>query len=324
MRSLWTALLLTGCTSDPITDDVTQADKSIEEPAPPENPTPWEYEGDPPSVQFDQAKVEASISAAIDQILIITSDAPLDAYLTVMETADEVCPYNSVYEGSAYWYGGCTTLDGTRFDGYSFYEEHLDSPLWGDGSNMSGTTLNTQGTVVFADGTRFDMGGGAMMWEGTVFDGETYGWFTSVNGTFGWSDDELDESWMGGPIRPTFQTVAYLWTLGDGSNQRGVQTTSGFGGLDAEWDTVYLSEVFSVDSLGGYIPCTEEPSGTISVRSTGGEWFQVVYDVEQGNEGWTVVPGACDGCGTVFASGEAVGEACNDFSALRDWEDQPW
>ena len=30
-------------------------------------------------------------------------------------------------------------------------------------------------------------------------------------------------------------------------------------------------------------------------------------------------PGTCDGCGQVYASGELVGAACNDFSVLRDW-----
>jgi len=306
-------------------DPSTQTAKStVAEPSPPEEPSAWEYDGDSPSAEFDQAKVEASIDAAIAQVRVITGSPPIDAYLNVMDSADEYCPYNSEFEGSAYWYGGCTTSSGTRFEGYSFYEEYVDSPLFGDGSNMFGTSLNTQSTVVLDDGSRFDMGGSAVVYEGTINNEEIYAWFTSVNGTFGWSDIEMDESWMGGPIRPNIQNLAYLWTFEDGSTYRAVNSTAGFGGLDAEWDTVFLSEVFSADSLGGYWPCTDEPSGTISVRSPQGDWFQVVYDVEQDGDAWTIVPGACDGCGTVFASGEAVGEACNDFDSLRDWEDQPW
>jgi hypothetical protein len=296
----------------------------VTEPSPPAEPSPWDYEDEPPTAPFDQAKVQASIDAAIDQVLVITAHPPIIAYLTVMEASDEYCPYNSEFEGSAYWYGGCTTAGGTRFEGYSFYEEFVDQPLFGEGSNMFGTSLNTQGTVILDDGTRFDMGGSAAVYEGTINNEEIYVWFSSVNGTFGWSDSEVDESWMGGPIRPTIQNLAYLWTFEDGSEYRALNTTAGFSGLEAEWSTVYLSEVFTVDSLGGYWPCTDEPSGTISVRSNLGDWFQVVYDVEQVGDDWTIAPGACDGCGTVFASGEAVGEACNDFNSLRDWGEQPW
>ena len=51
----------------------------------------------------------------------------------------------------------------------------------------------------------------------------------------------------------------------------------------------------------------EEAAGRISVRSPTGHWFDVVYDVEQeeSDGSWRVPPGACDGCGQVYASGGA-------------------
>jgi hypothetical protein len=322
MRIIFSCLVFAACGHD---EPKTEASKStVAEPSPPDEPSAWEYEGEAHTAEFDQAKIEESIAAAIAQVRIITGHSPINAYLNIMGAADEHCPTNSEYEGSSYWYGGCTTSSGTQFEGYSFYEEYVDSPLFGEGSNMFGTSLNTQGSVVLGDGNRFDMGGSVQVYEGTINNEEIYAWFTAVDGTFGWADSEMDESWMGGPIRPTIQSIAYLWTFEDGSTHRAVNTTAGLAGLEAEWDTVYLSEVFSVDSLGGYWPCTDEPSGRISVRSTEGDWFQVVYDVEQDGDAWAIAPGACDGCGTVFIGGEAVGEVCNDFSVLRDWEDQPW
>jgi hypothetical protein len=82
----------------------------------------------------------------------------------------------------------------------------------------------------------------------------------------------------------------------------------------------------SLDLRGWLDPSGSKHHGWLggSVRSTEGDWFQVVYDVEQDGDAWAIAPGACDGCGTVFIGGEAVGEVCNDFSVLRDWEDQPW
>jgi hypothetical protein len=324
MRSLWTALLLTGCTSDPTTGAVPQADKSIEEPAPPENPTPWEYEGEEPSGSFDQAKIEDAIAAAISQLRVVGGSAPISAYDTLMAEADDYCPTYSEYEGSVYWYGGCTTAEGVRFDGYSFLNTYADEPLWGEGSSMSGPVLNTQGAIVLADGSRFSMGGTAYAFEGNVDTEGLYAWSTGVTGAFGWTPDEIDSSWMGGDIRPDVETIAYRWDFGDGNIYRALGSTAGISGLASAWGTVFISDLFSVDEITGFWPCEDEPSGIISVRSDTGHWFQVVYDVESEGDAWTIADGACDGCGTVYSAGENVGQACSDFSDLRDWDEQPW
>ena len=324
LRFFFVAALTAACAAEEPRD---QADHSAspDEPSPPENITPWEYDGALDEPQFDRARVEESIQAALGEILTLTGTAPLDAYVALMDTADDYCPYYSEYEGSLFWYGGCETSEGVIYQGYSFYEHYEDAPLFGEDSAMSGPVLNTQSTITLADGTRFDMGGSTHVLEGPLSD-EMYAWSTAVTGSFGWANGADDDTWMSGTVKPTIETAAYLWDYGEHGQFRGVVTTAGLTGLDAEWDTVYLSELTSMDDLGGYWPCPEEAAGRISVRSTDGHWFDVVYDVEQEEPDgpWRSPPGTCDGCGQVYASGELVGAACNDFSVLRDWEDQPW
>lgn len=300
-------------------------DAAPDEPDAPDAITPWEYAGTPGTPQFDQALVEEAIQAALSEVLHLTGSAPLDAYSSLMGTADDYCPYYSELDGSVYWYGGCETSGGVSYQGYSFYEYYDDAPLFGEGSSISGPVINTQGTIILEDGTRFDMGGSTYTFEGPSSD-EMYAWSTGVTGTFGWTGREDDETWMGGPVKPTIETAAYLWDIDGMGRFRAVSTTAGLTGLASAWSTVYLSGLISMDDLGGYWPCPEEAAGSISVRSSEGHWFEVIYDVEQdeADGSWSIAPGLCDGCGQAYIDGVEVGEVCSDFSVLRDWEDRPW
>ncbi len=295
------------------------------EPDPPDTVTEWAYEGEPDPPQFDQGLIEEAIQVALADVLTLTGTAPLHAYTDLMDTADDYCPYYSEFQGSVYWYGGCETGEGVTYQGYSFYQYYEDAPLFGEGSTMSGPVLNTQGSIILPDGTRFDMGGSTHTLEGQVSE-EMYAWSTAVTGAFGWTDNPEDETWMGGAIKPTIETTALMWDFEEHGRFRGVETTAGLTGLSSTWDTVFLSELTSMDDLFGYWPCPEEAAGSISVRSDKGHWFEVVYDVVQdpADDEYDIAPGLCDGCGQVYVNGEEVGEACNDFSVLRDWEDQPW
>ncbi len=295
------------------------------EPSPPTEPTAWEYDEPEPRASFSQAKAEETIAAAVETLLAVNGLAPLAAYDELLATADSSCPYYSEYEGSVYWYGGCTTEEGVRFEGYSFFESYDDAALFGDTSSVSGETLNTQGSIHLPTGERFDMGGALHALEGSISD-ELYAWSTGIRGTFGWSEVVGEETWMDGPLMPTLETTAYLWDFGESGTFRGLNTTAGLTGLGTEWDTAFFSDLTTLDTLFGHWPCPEEPSGTISVRSPDGHWFDVVYDVHQNETdgSWSVEPSACDGCGEAYLHGEPVGRACNDFSPLRAWGDQPW
>jgi hypothetical protein len=324
MRLVFGVILWAACAPKPKDQRANESHQAQQEPSPPAQLTPWEYHNPETPGQFDQSKAEAAIGAALVRLRTVGGAAPLAAYGLVMEHADEGCPYFSEYEGSVYWYGGCTTHDGVRFEGYSFFDTYEDTPAWGEDSSMSGPTLNSQSFVILEDGDRFDMGGSAYAIEGWTADDGLYAWSTGVSGAFGWSPHADDPTWMGTDLRPDIETVALLWDFGDGSQYKALMSTAAMAALPTQWSTVFVSELFSVDEISGYWPCPGEPSGTISVRSESGHWFEIVYDVKADGDDWTIAPDSCDGCGTAYLDGMNVGQACNDFSVLTDWEDAPW
>ena len=51
------------------------------------------------------------------------------------------------------------------------------------------------------------------------------------------------------------------------------------------------------------------------MRGEDGSWYDVLFDGPNDLQPETP-PDLCDGCGQVYYQGDAMGEACADFSAL--------
>lgn len=291
-----------------------------EEPTPPTSPTPYEYEGEAAEAVYDQAALEDALEVLLETLLTLTGEAPLLGYQTMLESADDHCPIWYENEGNVYWTGGCTSESGTTFDGYMFTEEYIDAALMGEDSALTGSMINGQSFMTTADGGRLDLAGHSYAASGTISDG--LGWMTGAIGSFSWTDAAATDTWMGGPIEPSLELVGYKWNYDQ--VYRGIVATGGVNGFGQGWSSAYLDNVMVLDDLGGFWPCPQETNGIVSIRSPDGHWFQVVFDIETAEDGYTMAPGTCDGCGTVFLNGEVVGEACTDFRTLLDWQDQPW
>jgi hypothetical protein len=326
---LITCVLLLACgqskqattdTGSDVADAPSVTPSAPKEPTPPTNPTPYEYEGDATEAEYDQAALEDALEVLLGTLLTLTGEPPLIAYQTMLESADDNCPIWYENEGNVYWAGGCTSESGTTFDGYMFTENYIDAALMGEDSAMTGSIINGQSFMTNIDGGRLDLAGYSYAASGTISDGQ--GWMTGAIGSFSWTDAAATDTWMGGPIEPNLELVAYKWT--HDQEYRGIIATGGVNGFGQGWSSAYLDNVMVLDDLGGYWPCPQETNGIVSIRNPDGHWFQVVFDIESAGDGYTMAPGTCDGCGTVFLNGEVVGEACTDFRTLLDWEDQPW
>ena len=109
------------------------------EPSPPENITPWEYDGAPDEPQFDRAKSKNRFKQP--SVRSSRSRVPhLDAYVALMDTADDYY-YSST--GGLFWYGGCETSEGVSTRG-TRSTSTTRCPLFGEDSAMSGPVLNTE------------------------------------------------------------------------------------------------------------------------------------------------------------------------------------
>ena len=90
--------------------------------------------------------------------------------------------------------------------------------------------------------------------------------------------------------------------------------TGTIGGLGSPATGIEISQFSMEDAPGA---CTTEPTGIVSVRDGIGTWWDVHFSTSSD-------PTGCDGCGVVIQSGEEVGQACADFTALLDWGSSPW
>jgi hypothetical protein len=326
MRVVFALSLAAGCGDEQAPKKAPEL-ASIEEPAPPSAPTAWEYDGAPEPAVFDQAALEDTLNAAIRDVMTVSGAAPLLGYVTMMQGADESCPTRYSYDGSEYWIGGCTSDLGVTFDGYVFATDYVDAELLGPDSSMSGWMLNGQAFMTAADGTRLDLAGQTHDIAGTINSGEVPAWQTAVIGTFVWDDEVVADTWLGSELQPTLEATAYKYPLDETGTLTAeiVRITGGLNGLDAEWGTAYLDDIYMVDEIPGFWNCGVEPVGIMSARSPKGDWFQVVFDVTESEDGsYGAPPGTCDGCGIVYLANKEVGEACIDISPLIDWVDQPW
>jgi hypothetical protein len=282
-------------------------------------PTPYDPSGYLPAedaAAFDGDAVGAAMSGAAAAALSYDPEALFAAYDEAMAGADAGCPTYSEVDGNAFWYGYCTSADGTLFDGYALYNAFTDYPY--GTYTMAGASLYGQVRIVDADGHTFEVGGLAYALSGPSSDGSILS-YASFLGSFSSDGDAALGTWMEDGAALDLLVYAVDFPSYDG---RAVLIDGGLSGLAGDYGAVDFDQaLFMQRNLGS--SCEDEPGGTVSVRGSDAHWVDVAFDgpdpdtMESG-------PGECDGCGAATLLDLDEGEACADFSAVYDWQETPW
>lgn len=301
-----------------------EPDVGPEEPAPTDQPSPYEYAGTDTERSYDQASLEQAVDDALAVVLQLNGGPAVEAYQTMLALADSDCPEASTEAGSTDWVGGCVTDDGVIFGGYGYHQILEDTDWVGDGMLMTGITVGGMSVIEDAAGNTMEFAGFAWDMVGWSEREGTTSWRTGVRGSFYWDDARAEAGWLGGEIRPHLDIIAAQHTHVLEGLVQSISVEGGVGGLPGTWGTVFFNDVRTFTVSPGFWECPEEPLGTLSVRDPSGYWYEVVFDGEEVDGRYVFEPGSCDGCGTVFSDGVSVGEACTDFSGLIGWTESPW
>ncbi len=296
----------------------------------PASPTPYIYEAEDsvtPELSVDD--VETALSEVMGTLLSLNGSPAVDAYFSSMAGQQGDCPDYYENEGNVYWYDYCYSDDGSSFSGYGFgylYEDYEEG-----GYFYNGGTVFTVAEVTTGDGNSFSGGGSAqdlhlvVNEEAEVHALYHEAWSSSISGAFSYDGPEGAGTWLNEDISPDLALVVYLVPENEvypGYNGKLVQVQGGVGGFVGEVSAA-VADNFTVWS-GGMNLCPAEPMGMLSVRDTEGVWYDVVFDNVNQDDGETMDPDLCDGCGTVYVQGQAQGEACVDTTLLTDWTVAPW
>ncbi|MCB9778970.1 MAG: hypothetical protein H6742_10435 [Alphaproteobacteria bacterium] len=262
---------------------------------------------EPPA--FDAVAVGASLTEAIALARDVNAVPIFQAIFAVHEGMDATCPTWYEQDGIPYWYDSCRAESGTAFEGYAYIVEAAGLTD-DDGNTWDGWQYFGIASIVTGDGRIFQSGGSAGILAGWSADGAQLS-YTYMDD--GFTDSEAEGTWMADGMDAG--TVTWAASYGEGAVGMFVDGTFTELSTDA-LDAVVLTDVtVTSEGLGG---CAVEPDATVSVMDGEGQWFDLVFD---GSDGASP---DCDGCGTAYWRGVALGEVCTDFSPLADWNGSPW
>ena len=275
------------------------------------------YLGDPvdEQAQFDADEVALAVQEALSLSRSIEALSVINVYNAFLSAADASCPQWTEYDGLPTWLDSCTSEAGVTFDGYGILVENEAADLDGSGVLWTGYQLYSASTMTYESNT-LTLGGDAAILVGGTPDGSLTAFYSYIGEGFGWDGEETG-TWMDMGISPEVYFLAY--TAGDTQ----VVQLAGLLELDSgPVSAVVMDGLYLVNEPTGTV-CGAEPSGTISVLDGEGRWYDLIFDgPTEGNTETDMA--ACDGCATAWYRGEAIGEACVDFSELTDWTDNPW
>ncbi len=307
-RALPLLLLAIGCTTGtqktPGTDD---SGSPWEEPARDDAYVDEPGEIEPPALDPDE------IGPILIEALMLAREAQAGpavlAFAEAMTAAEEGCPTWYSDDGLDYWFDACTTSAGVRFDGYGYaipYVDHADGDRIWDGIGVYGAA-----TIAAADWT-LEAVGGASLLSGRQADGGRIE-YSYLEGGFSYDGPAAEGTWLADGSSPELSTYGIAY---DDSGIRSAYLSGRVDLPDGPVQAVVFEELALVNAAAG-VACPAEPGGTASLLGPDG-WYDVVFD-----GGWES-PEACDGCATAWHAGVAVGQACADFSAFTEWDQQPW
>lgn len=276
------------------------------------------------------ADVEAGIEEGLETVFWVDPALLHETYNDLIETSksavvagEDDCPYYYDYYledyGYFYWYDTCTADDDTAYSGYTlgYYYSGMESGsyLYDNYSYLSGT-----GAVSSPEGYTLDIGGYSYVYEYHYAGYYSYH-YSYVYGNFASDDPALADTWLAAGL-----SLNLTWSADHYDDVTGPQNTMTFtgslAGMTGNVNTIVMTDTYIYTNTRGS-NCEAEPSGTISVRDSAGEWYDVSF---QGPPyaGASIFPPDCDGCGQIYFRGQYLGDACPDFSLLTDWEYRPW
>lgn len=304
--------------ADDTAADDTAADDTAADTASPSEYV-YEEEEDPGnllSVEEVAVALERGVGAVLhemDPFLV------LEAFDVAMAAEDASCPYHyEDYEelyGYDYWYGGCSTADGSSFSGTIYGINHDPFWSWYYYYPAYGWWYGTAG-VNLADGQSMELSGSWSMYRYEY--GASAYIAVSAYGDARWTGARYGDTWLGGNASASY-SMSGGSTPGYGAY---LSMDGGISALPGTANAVWFDEVYIASAEQGST-CPEEPSGTISIRDAAGDW----YDVEFHGPAYAYAssfPASCDGCGDVWYEGRKLGEACVDFASLTAWTATPW
>jgi len=254
----------------------------------------------------DLAAVEAGMRDVYANLRATQSTRVFEGFSAAQEHWAAGCPEIVTWDDGWYWHGDCVTPDGTDTDGYGYVYSYEDHDWRGDGGSYDVLWSEGTGTTLFTDGTRFHMGGRALLYEGENPNGSCQVWGSQLGGSFSWDDPSVAEHWIHDGGAPTLNLEMWLCPSGGGTDGKNLQAEGGFvtpGGIATNLEGWVLSNQGS---------CTHT-RGTVELRLHDGTWVQVVLDSD-----------SCDGCGEVTHFEETLGQVCVDLGGILDFEGAPW
>jgi hypothetical protein len=226
------------------------------------------------------------------------------------------------------WYDDCETADGTRYDGWVWWESSVveaGDPTTVDG-RTSDATRTIEGDAYVSDdlGVRFEFDGTATDSYYHV-EADTYSRFTystTVDGTVTGSDPFPADT-----LTPEgYRTDLFMFLSGgdvDSFEARG-NVYLFMPQLHDRFDSIEVDLAFTGPNGAAPDACLLEPLGWVGLRDVNALWYDVIflprYEDDIVGEGYPNDPrSTCDGCGHLYIQGIVQEqEICMDFSFLFD------
>ena len=280
-----------------------------------EKPVSYEYEGVEDSLDLDIASMEMEVNEVFSTLRSYNSQEIVDSYYNIMDYADVQCPTSYEVDGNAFWYGSCQSGQGLAFDGYLFFNTYENTDLFSDGTLWDAEIVNGSTTLYHSSLGKSNYSGNAYLAQGVNPDGADV-FLSATQGSFlveAAEEERLQEGWS-----PWLTMYGLRYETEFGS-ANAISLNGSLPYIGEHIAALSFSNMLTLDDLFGY-PCPLEPTGILSVRSSGGVWIDVEFDVSQD---W-ILNGTCDGCGVATTHQGDAYDFCVDVSPLVNWESTPW
>ena len=286
-----------------------------------EEDDPYIYEPDEEdAAAFSIAEVEMGVEQLFETLLLLDPRQIRDTYGAFYAQASNACPITYDYGYEEYWYDTCETPAGVQFSGYAYgydYEDYQSTVYWYERNDY----FYGDGEITLTDGSSFEIAGYSRSYEYVQTNNSNFPTYTyhTMYGEFAWHHDVDDpNNWLDDAYDVDY--AVYSGTSDAGGHY--IKYDGNIGGLTGMADTAIFEDFYLQDESWG-ADCGLEPSGSLSIRDSEGEWYIIEFQGALYSGGIVFMPD-CDGCGDVWYNGENLGQACPDFSALFDWTGVPW
>ena len=287
------------------------------------------FEGNTTTAKLTLPEIERAVEDAILLVRWVDPGKMHDAYDDSESFGDEYCPnYDEEYleeRNQYHWRDACTVAAGGSFSGFVY------SNYWGDYTTDNGSydyaghaTFRGSARVIDGRGNTFIAAGNSNYYERRHYQHGDRTFSLNMFGNFRSDHPRYYGTWLAEDLNVSITHSSTMYAhradrIGGGFY---VYWDASITGIAGEINSVRLSEIYMYSEDEGSM-CEIEPSGSISIRDSEGNWYETEFDGPK-YQGAGAFPPDCDSCGRVFWRGELLGEICPDFTLLTDWEERPW